>query len=229
MKQPSAADAPVRVWDLPTRIFHWVLAATVVCSVISAKIGGNAMAWHFRFGYLVLTLVSFRVLWGFVGGRWSRFASFLYSPASVLRYLRGQPQGAARVDVGHSPLGSLSVFALLAFLLFQVGTGLVADDEISNTGPLNRLVSGTTASVATGYHTDVGQWVLIALVLLHIGAVLYYLLRQHNNLIGPMWHGDKTLPANVPASADSIGTRVLAAALVLICAAAVGWLVSLGG
>jgi cytochrome b len=227
MKQP-AADAPVRVWDLPTRIFHWVLAATVVCSVVSAKIGGNAMAWHFRFGYLVLTLVAFRVLWGFVGGRWSRFASFLYSPASVLRYLRGQPQGGGRVDVGHSPLGSLSVLALLAFLALQAGTGLFADDEISNTGPLNRFVSGSTASVASGYHADVGQWVLIALVLLHIGAVLYYLLRERNNLIGPMWHGDKTLPGGVPASADSVGTRLLAAVLVLVCAAAVGWLVSLG-
>ena len=79
---------PVRVWDLPTRLFHWVLAVTIVGSIVSAKVGGNAMVWHMRLGYLVFTLLAFRLVWGFVGGRWSRFGSFLYSPAALLQYLR---------------------------------------------------------------------------------------------------------------------------------------------
>ena len=120
----------VRVWDLPTRIFHWALVASVIDLVITAKLGGDAMAWHFRCGYAVLTLLLFRMVWGLVGGHWSRFRSFLYSPATVLRYLRGQ--GAPEHSVGHNPLGSGSVFALLGFLLLQVASGLFSDDEIAS-------------------------------------------------------------------------------------------------
>ena len=80
----------ILVWDLPTRIFHWALVVCVFGSFISVKIGGNAMPWHFRFGYVVFALIAFRVLWGLVGGRWSRFSSFIYAPGTVLRYLRGQ-------------------------------------------------------------------------------------------------------------------------------------------
>ena len=81
----------VRIWDLPTRIFHWALAACIVALVITANVGGNAMVWHFRLGYTVLALLVFRLVWGLVGGRWSRFSAFLYSPARLLRYLRGMP------------------------------------------------------------------------------------------------------------------------------------------
>ena len=95
----------VRVWDLPTRLFHWVLAACVIGSVVSAKIGGNAMVWHFRLGYVVFTLLAFRLLWGMVGGRWSRFGSFVYAPATLLRYLRGGSRAEEHHEVGHSPLG----------------------------------------------------------------------------------------------------------------------------
>ena len=127
---PDTGTRRLRVWDLPTRIFHWTLALTLVASVVTAKIGGNAMVWHMRLGLVALALLLFRVAWGFVGGHWSRFASFLYPPRSVLAYLRGDSGPGGRFDVGHSPLGALSVFALLALLIAQVATGLVADDEI---------------------------------------------------------------------------------------------------
>ena len=84
----------MRVWDLPTRAFHWVLAVAVIAAVITAKIGGDAMVWHMRMRLLVLALLVFRLVWGFVGGHWSRFASFVYGPASVLRYLRGRRAAA---------------------------------------------------------------------------------------------------------------------------------------
>ena len=220
-------QAPIRVWDLPTRLFHWTLALTVVGSVVSAKIGGNAMVWHFRLGFLVLTLIAFRLLWGVLGGRWSRFASFIYAPATVLRYLRGQARPDEHLDVGHNPLGSFSVFALLGLLAVQVATGLVADDEIANIGPLNRFVSSAIASRASSWHADYGQWILISLVLLHIAAVLFYLFKKRHNLIRPMLVGDKPLPSTTPASADGLPQRLLALMLVLVCGAGAAWVASL--
>jgi cytochrome b len=226
---PDPALKPTRVWDLPTRLFHWLLALTIVGSVASAKIGGAAMVWHMRLGFVVFTLLAFRLLWGLVGGRWSRFASFIYAPGTVWRYLRGRTRPGEPLDVGHNPLGSLSVFALLAMLAVQVGTGLVADDEIANLGPLNRYVSSATALGATAWHKQWGQWLIVALVVLHIGAILFYLLRHKTNLVRPMVVGDKPLPAGTPASADGWPQRLLGLVLLAVCAGAVIWVVRLGG
>lgn len=216
----------VRVWDLPTRLFHWLLVACVVGLVVSGYRGGDAMVWHARLGYAVLTLLLFRIVWGFVGGRWSRFHTFVYAPRSVLAYLRGQPHPDHLV--GHNPLGAGSVFAMLLVLLAQVGTGLLGDDEISFTGPLNRFVDGGTGLAATWYHKAVGQWLLAALVVLHIAAVLFYLLRKRQNLVRPMLAGDKELAAPAAASRDDAVTRLGAAVVLGLCAAAVTWMVGLG-
>jgi len=225
---PGPTPVRVRVWDLPTRLFHWALAACVLCSIVSAKIGGNAMVWHLRFGYVVLTLLAFRLLWGFFGGRWSRFASFIYAPAATLRYLRGESRADEHHHVGHNPLGAFSVFGFLALLLLQVSTGLVADDEISNTGPLVKLVSGATSSLATSWHKSFGQWLIITLIVLHLAAIGFYWLRHRRDLVTPMLHGDKPLAAQVPASDDDARSRAVAAILLALCAAGVAWLVSFG-
>jgi cytochrome b len=217
----------VRVWDLPTRAFHWALALAVCGSVASAKIGGNAMVWHFWCGYAVFTLLAFRVLWGVVGGHWSRFVRFVYSPLTLLRFLRGRDQAHEHLAVGHSPTGALAVFAMLALLAAQVATGLVADDEIATVGPLNRLVSSAWAATATSWHKSWGQWLLLGLVGLHLLAITLYTWRRHP-LLRAMWRGDKTLPAGTPASVDATPQRVLAAVLVLACAAGVAWLVRAG-
>lgn len=217
----------IRVWDLPTRLFHWSLVACIVGLVITGYTGGSAMNWHARIGYAVLTLLLFRLVWGVVGGRWSRFSSFLYSPGSVVNYLRGRPHPDHLI--GHNPLGAGSVFAMLAALLAQVATGLVGDDEISFTGPLNRFVQSSKGLAATWYHKQVGQWLVVGLVLLHIAAVLYYLIRRKDNLIRAMVGGDKTLERQAPESRDTAGTRLLALAVLVGCGAAVAWLVSLGG
>ena len=172
-------------------------------------------------------MIAFRLLWGVLGGRWSRFASFIYAPATLLRYLRGQARPDEHLDVGHNPLGSFSVFALLGFVLLQVATGLVADDEIANVGPLNRFVSTTTAGQASGWHTNYGQWILIALVALHVAAIFFYLFKKRHNLIRPMLLGDKHLPSTTPASADGLQQRLLALVLVLICVAGAAWVASL--
>lgn len=217
----------VRVWDLPTRIFHWLLLACIVGLAITGYTGGNAMVWHARLGYAVLTLLLFRVIWGLVGGRWSRFISFIYSPTSVVNYLRGR----AHPDhlVGHNPLGAGSVFAMLLFLLAQVGTGLISDDEIAFTGPLNRFVDTANGLLATWYHKRVGQWILLGLIVLHVAAVLFYLWRKKENLIRPMLSGDKPVAAPAPSSRDDAASRTAAAVLFALCGAAVAWVVQLGG
>jgi cytochrome b len=219
----------VRVWDLPTRLFHWALVLCVVGSFASARIGGNAMTWHLGFGYAVCALLAFRLVWGFAGGHWSRFANFLYSPATLLRYLRGEGRNDEHLDVGHSPLGSASVFAMLLFLSAQVASGLFADDEIATTGPLNRLVSSATGLWFSGYHRSIGQWALLALILLHVGAILVYRLRLRIDLIGPMVSGDKLLRSGVPASDDDHGSRALAAVILTACAAIVACVVTVVG
>jgi cytochrome b len=225
----EVALMPARVWDLPTRVFHWTLAATVGCSVVSAQVGGNAMVWHFRFGYVVFTLLLFRLVWGLVGGHWSRFASFTCAPRQLARYLRGEHGPDDRFEVGHNPLGALSVVALLTFLAAQVGTGLLADDEIASVGPLNRFVSSAAAGRATNWHSEWGSSLLFALVGLHVAAVVYHLVRKKTNLIRPMIDGDKWLPPGTPVSRDTPGRRVAALVLMSACAALVTFVVRLGG
>jgi cytochrome b len=225
----SAGMQPVRVWDLPTRVFHWVLAGCVLASVITAKVGGNVMVWHFRLGYVVFALLAFRILWGLVGGRWSRFASFIRPPATVLRYLRGQAGAHEHLDVGHNPLGALSVLGLICILALQVGSGLFADDEIANAGPLTALVSGATVSQLTTWHKSFGQWIVLTLVALHIAAIVFYLVKKRQNLVRPMITGDKPLPVGTPGSADGWAQRVKAAVLVGLCALLVAWVLQFGG
>jgi cytochrome b len=221
--------SPVRVWDLPTRLFHWALAVGVLSQIVTAKIGGNAMVWHFRIGYVVFALIGFRLIWGFIGGHWSRFSSFLYPPASVMRYLRGEPNVGDLFHVGHNPLGSGSVIAMLVLLAVQIATGLVADDEISNVGPLNRLVSSAVATSATAWHKGPGQALLITLIVLHVGAIIYYRVRKKQDLVRPMITGDKQLAGDVPSSADTRLTRVRALALIVVWAGIVASVLKLGG
>lgn len=208
-----------RVWDLPTRLFHWALVACIVGLVITGEVGGDAMAWHFRLGYCVLTLIMFRLVWGFVGGRWSRFSHFLVSPATLVAYVRGRrsPEHA----VGHNPLGAFSVLALLFVPLAQVIAGLMSDDEISVSGPLVSKVPGAWVSMATYLHTEVVKVALIALVVLHVSAILWYRFRKGQNLVTPMLKGDKELDGDFPASQDTTGTRLMALAVLVLCAGAV--------
>lgn len=216
----------IRVWDLPTRLFHWLLAASVIGLIVTGSIGGNWMNWHLRLGYAVLTLLLFRLVWGFIGGHWSRFTSFLYAPSSLMNYLRGRTGPEHRV--GHSPLGALSVFALLLILMTQVGTGLMSDDEIAFFGPLVRFVSGDAVSLATAYHKNVGKFIVLALVVLHLLAIAYYKWVKKQALVRPMLIGDKQVPVVVPSARDTALTRLVALLLLGLCSAAVSWLVRLG-
>lgn len=225
----EAQRVRVRVWDWPTRLFHWSLAVCVVAAVVSAKIGGNALVWHLRFGVMVLALLVFRLAWGVAGGHWSRFASFVPTPGALKRYLRGEPRPGEHLDVGHSPTGALAVFALLGLLIVQVSTGLVADDEIATTGPLIRYVESATSALATTWHKTWGQWLLLLLVVLHLAAIVYYRAVRQRDLVSSMLHGDKFLDAPAPASRDDWRTHLRALILLGLGVAFALWVMAQGG
>ena len=175
--------ARIRVWDLPTRAFHWLLVLCVVAAFVTVKIGGNAMVWHGRIGLAVVGLLVFRIVWGFAGSTYARFASFVRGPAAIRAYLRGDWQGE-----GHNPLGALSVLALLGVLLALVSTGLFANDDIAFEGPLYALVGKELSDRARGIHHLFEPLVLL-LVFLHVAAIAFYVRVRKETLVMPMITG----------------------------------------
>jgi cytochrome b len=173
----------IKVWDLPLRLFHWLLVAAVATAFVSAKIGGNAMVWHGRAGLLIIGLVAFRIVWGFIGSGTARFTSFVRGPAAIKAYLDGQWHG-----VGHNPLGALSVLGLLTLVGVQATTGLFANDDISYQGYLYALVGAKLSGQLTGLH-KLFEPALITLVILHLGAIAFYMRIKKRNLVKPMITG----------------------------------------
>lgn len=217
----------IRIWDLPTRVFHVLLAISVAGLVVTGEMGGDAMPLHFKLGYVVLTLVLFRVVWGLVGGHWSRFINFVPTPNRLLQYLRALRTKQAAHSVGHNPLGALSVIGMLSILLIQVVSGFMSDDEITNTGPWTSLVPADWVSMATEYHSDIGKVLLILLVVLHVATVLYYKRFKGDDLITPMVTGDKVFSEPVHDSRDTRTSRLFAIGVVCGCAYVVYRLVNL--
>jgi cytochrome b len=223
-KHPTPNEDPgkrlmrrVLVWDLPTRVFHWLLVALVVMAFVTAEMGGTAMQYHMWNGAAILGLVLFRVLWGFWGGTQSRFSAFLKGPGKTVEYARTLLGGKSKKYLGHNPLGAWSIIAMLAALAIQAGTGLFANDDILTEGPLFHLVSKATSDWLTRIHL-INQNILIGLVALHIGAIAFYLVVKRENLILPMITGYKKWHEAV----DSVpGNPAKAFVLVAILAIAV--------
>jgi len=181
----------IRVWDIPTRVFHWLLFGLVIFSFITGKIGVTIMKYHEWSGFAILVLVGFRLVWGFIGGQQSRFSTFVKGPAAVIRYAFSLLSKDSKRHIGHNPLGGWSILAMLVSLLIQVGTGLFANDDILTEGPLFALVSKQTSDWLTGIH-HLNQKILLALAVIHLGAVIFYLIVKRDNLIKPMITGIKT-------------------------------------
>ena len=179
--------ARVRVWDLPTRLFHWSLAALVTFSIVTAQVGGLWLDWHMRSGYAILALLVFRLLWGVAGSRHARLGHFVRGPHIVLAYLQGRhPHDGA----GHNPLGALSVVAILAVLLVQAVTGLFTNDGSFTEGPLAKLVSSATGERLSTAHRW-GELAVYAMIALHLAAIAFYLVVRRDNLVGAMITGDR--------------------------------------
>lgn len=200
----------VHIWDLPTRLFHWALVACIIGAFVSVKLGGLYMDWHVRFGCAALGLILFRLLWGFFGPRYARFAQFVRGPATVARYLKG-----AAAPAGHNPLGALSVLALLLVIGFQAVSGLFTTDDIMTQGPLFGYVSETVSAAMTSWH-KLNEWVILALIALHLVAVAWYGVVRRKRLVRAIITGKvdaKDVPAGTPPTQD--GYAVWLRALVL--------------
>ena len=203
----------VPVWDLPTRLFHWLLVALIGFSWWSAE--NDEIDLHIWSGLAILSLLIFRLLWGVVGSSTARFASFVRGPRAILAYLKDMKGWR---PLGHSPLGALSVLALLGVLLAQVGLGLFAmDDDGLYEGSLAYLISIDAAEDVADLHEDLFEVIKI-LVGLHIAAILYYRVVLGKPLVGPMITGKTPAEAGVePMRAG----RWWSAVLCLIAAIAV--------
>lgn len=218
----TAAPARIRVWDLPTRIFHWTLAALVVFSFTTGKIGGGWMSWHLKSGYAILALLLFRLAWGVVGSSTSRFTGFLRGPVAFFRYAAGLVPKRHRPVIGHNPMGGWMVLFLLLILLAQAGSGLFSDDEIATQGPLAEKVSNAVVAKMSSFH-DFNGWIIAVAAGVHVLVIAYYVFGLKDNLVKPMWSGWRAVDAGVEQ--PPMRAAWLAAILLALAAAGVYWLV----
>jgi cytochrome b len=212
-------ERPIRVWDAPVRVVHWAIVVLIAFSWWCAE--NRIMDWHVRSGLTVLALVVFRLIWGVIGGSTARFARFVRGPRAVAEYLR-----AGSPHAGHSPLGALSVVALLAVLVVQLGTGLFAVDvDGIDSGPLSFLVSFEAARSAAEVH-EVSFDLLLGLIALHVAAVLFYVLVRKQPLIRRMITGtDSTL---VPGAASLVPAPAWRLVLAALTAGGLAWWINRG-
>ncbi|MCW8091440.1 cytochrome b/b6 domain-containing protein [Alteromonas sp. ASW11-130] len=208
------------IWDLPTRLFHWLLAASLIGQYVTAEWVENALEWHFYIGYFVMGLLFFRISWGFTGPRYARFSQFLAGPDKIKAYLSDTDNAKAR-NPGHNPLGGWSVIAMLILLLAQSISGLFMTDDILWDGPFYHMVGSDVQGVASWIHHNIFN-ILLGVIALHIVAVLYYSLLKKQPLISAMIHGKK------PTHATAINSSMLVKAIVISGAVAsiVYWLVT---
>ena len=215
----GSANATALVWDWPLRLFHWALVLAVAGSFATHYAGIEWFDWHRRCGYAVAILVGFRLVWGFVGPRYSRFSSFLRGPGAIIAHLRGrQPYPVA----GHNPVGAASVLAFLVALAIQAGTGLFANDEIANAGPFYGWVTQATSNRLATLH-DFNANVLLVLIGAHLAAVAWYDVWRRLGLARAFWTGRKVGAVGIRSSRGGLALVIiiaLGAALALAIRAA---------
>lgn len=239
----SRRTAPVdlRVWDLPTRLFHWTLVVLLVALFVSGQFGGLSlvvdrqvlgmevniflgnMDIHMLLGQAVLALVLFRLMWGVVGSSTARFTSFVRGPRPLRAYVGAILRGEVPATTGHNPAGALVILVMLGLLLVQGGLGLFGNDDIFSQGPLADKVSKATSDRLTVLHGQVFLG-LVAVVVVHVGAAFYYLVRG-KNLIRPMVTGRKAADSLPPDAAPPRLVSPWRAVPVLAVAVAVVWAV----
>ena len=186
----------VKLWDPALRLFHWALVICVVTTWVLGRYGPNIMTLHFYLGYAVIGLLAFRLVWGLFGPAPARFSHFLFGPRTTLSYMSKVGRREPSYWPGHNPMGALAAFGLLGLLALQALTGLFADPEdFINVGPLANQVSTDTARMALGWHYR-GSLVLLALVVLHVGAILFYKTWKREDLVRPMITGWKAVRQN---------------------------------
>ena len=224
----------ILVWDVPVRLFHWLLVALMATSYFSGRAGGDWMQLQFWSGYAILTLLIFRLIWGFVGSTTARFSSFLKGPRAAFAHIAHLFRKEGPCDAGHNPVGGAMVLVLIFAVLAQVVAGLFSADTDTGmvNGPLALKVADKWVERATDFHA---WWinVLLFLVAIHVFAVLLYLVWKRHNLVGPMITGrkriDQAVEPGAPAPRLAFASSRLAMSVLLACAALVYFIVRAGG
>lgn len=212
-RQTATSVVRRKIWDLPVRLVHWLLVLSFAGAYLTNWLGIAWFQYHEWFGYTVIVLVVFRILWGFFGTWHARFLNFVRSPIETWRYTLNLLRGQETTTAGHNPLGGLMVLFFLLSLLVQAATGLFANDEIFNAGALYGYVSSETSLRLTALHKDLFYWIFAAVVL-HVLAVLLHTFWKNENLISAMFTGYKT--GEPLRSATSIDSSLLLRAAVLL-------------
>jgi cytochrome b len=212
-------DTTIKVWDLPLRLFHWLLVITVAISYLSVKTDWLDVDIHWYAGLTVTFLWLFRLSWGFIGTSTARFSQFFPTPGKLLSYFSRSWQG-----VGHTPTGALSVIALLLLLAGMITTGVLASDDITLQGPLAKYIDEAFSDQMSEWHSLLFN-VLLGLIVLHVLAIVFYWLFKKDDLLTPMIHGKKSVPLSASLTLKpinkSLGWRLL---LSLLIAGALTWL-----
>jgi cytochrome b len=207
----------VKVWDGWVRMNHWLILVLMLVSFGTAK--SQKMDWHMLSGYAILTLLIFRLLWGVFGSDTARFATFLAWPGAAWRQLARLGRREPDTEVSHNPAGGWMVVLLLVLLFTQATSGLFTYDQVFTRGPLSRLVSEEWVDLASTIHVKNFYW-LLGVIAAHVVAVGVYFVAKSHDLLGPMIHGEKKLPANIPAPRMASPERGLA---LLALSAAIVW------
>ena len=215
----------IKIWDAPVRLFHWAIVVLIALAWVTQEF--NRMEWHVRIGYTILTLLLFRIVWGFVGSETARFSRFLGSPAAALRHLAHLRRREPDREIGHNPAGGWMVLLMLALLCVQAGTGLFSndlDDGGDTEGPLMHLV-GKDRSDWFGHIHSLNFKLIEVLIVLHILAILTHAVLKRHDLVRPMLTGTKLMPADI--AAPRLVNPIWALLTLAVAAGAVAWLVRL--
>ena len=224
MTPPAACDDAARtvlVWDLPTRLFHWLTVVLVLAAYVTERL--NCMTFHARAGTVLLALLLFRLAWGFLGSDTARFAHFLASPRAALHHLAHLFRREPDAQIGHNPAGGWMVLLLLALLLAEVLTGIVDNNDIADAGPLTELMPAQLADAISDLHSLLWD-ALLAAMALHLAAIATYAATKGHRLLRPMLTGRKQLPA--PATSPRVASSLLALAVLAASAVAAALLAS---
>ncbi|WP_158972387.1 cytochrome b/b6 domain-containing protein [Paraglaciecola sp. L3A3] len=211
------------VWDLPVRLFHWILAICLVTQWFTAEVIEDAMDFHFYLGYFILGLIIFRLIWGFIGTKYAKFSSFIAGPKAMFAYIKALMNKQDTSTIGHNPVGGLMLPLVLLLVGIQATTGLFTSDDVVHSGPYYGTVSDSLQSIMQWLHHQTFSflWIFIAV---HILVICWYKFALKHDLIRPMLHGKKMVTEQ-QAIANS---QLLKAIIVMIVVAVfVYWLVEI--
>ncbi|WP_334061559.1 cytochrome b/b6 domain-containing protein [Alteromonas genovensis] len=210
------------IWDLPTRLFHWLLVLSILAQYVTAELLDDAVQWHFYIGYFTLGLIIFRLLWGIFGPRYAKFSQFVKGPGAVFAYAKTLFDRDSLPSVGHNPLGGWFVVVMIALVLVQAVSGLFMTDDIFLDGPLRSMAKDDVLSIMNTLH-HLSFDTLVYIIALHIGASVFYGFYKRQKLVPPMISGKKPLPedeAQYYGKAQGITHSELGKAIIIALVAA---------